>query len=1158
MANNYDDIVKVAEQDIARIKVSLDEIHQSILKNSKAFRDMFQASGASPKDVNDLLKQNNALLKENAELKAKLIKEDSELVSKTKELDAITAKQKVNTQAVNKEMKIQATAASKVVGAYANLIAKQKQAKKTLQDLIVKQGKNTKATISAQRAYDRLTKKVNQAKKAVSNFSNSGLGSAVKGFRNLLGAFGLVGAISLITKLTKEIFKLAKEFDSLNFAMQSVLKTEIELASTQTFLLRLTEDFGVELVATTKRYIKFLAAAQQSNVSMADTEKIFRSVTKASAVLGLSTEELTGVYLALEQMLSKGKVTTEELRRQLGERLPGAMGIMAAALDVTIPKLDEMLKKGEVLSAEALPKFADALELAFGIQQVERVNTLVAAQNRLSNSWKLWIKDITEGDSALSNLFEGFLNGLEDVIQKISSLTMSENLKLQNAVIESEKEFEVVFNKAVEDRMRKQGIIVKDFTQEIYKTRSDIVLAKNKEEQKLAEDHLRVLIQQQIAQNEVVKQTGKEVSAEQIELAVNNYESLKKLYNKDRDDLENILKEKELAWDTYNNANLKENEKLFGKRGARQKIREAEQLLFRSDLDERIKAIRENLQQSGSDYAEWTAKFNILSRQLQESEVLQLEETEKKKRKLRDKTQKDVTLELLKIGADLNAKLVSDDQKSFQERISLLEDLSERRRLINERILQNDIESAKKAKEAVLGNDKATSEQKQKAIEHEQEMLKLASANYLKRLESDLDKERKLRKGIQDDVLKDVQDNLEELSKAQESQRNKEIEEANGDKKKIEEINKRHAETLLRIQSSYISEVLKNTGELSEEQIKILTGLLTKFGKEIDKFAEKTKNNLKETQEAFKDIFGSVFDTFGNAFDFDTSKFDFIFDELAKDFDKLDSTFSDVFNPKLIGDWADAAKELIGSVLSANLQRFDNQINAARIARDTILNEEGATEEQKEAARRKFEEKERKIKTERAKQERENQLIQIGVDTAVGVAKAVASYLSNPTTAPALPLVLPLIIGAGAAQAAFVASQPLPKFEQGTMNAPEGWAWTQEKQAEPIISKSGMLKTMGSSGGAQLTYLEKGDKVYKTQDELLSSLTAENIQNVVYGLNAYSNGESLNNNVLDKTLQKGFLGLKQSNEKVWGQVKKLAKRPTKIENVLTIEDKKAY
>ena len=36
-------------------------------------------------------------------------------------------------------------------------------------------------------------------------------------------------------------------------------------------------------------------------------------MTKAAGVLGLKTDELTGIFLALEQMISKGKITTEEL-----------------------------------------------------------------------------------------------------------------------------------------------------------------------------------------------------------------------------------------------------------------------------------------------------------------------------------------------------------------------------------------------------------------------------------------------------------------------------------------------------------------------------------------------------------------------------------------------------------------------------------------------------------------------------------------------------------------------------------------------------------------------------------------------------------------------------------------------------------------------------
>jgi TP901 family phage tail tape measure protein len=53
----------------------------------------------------------------------------------------------------------------------------------------------------------------------------------------------------------------------------------------------------------------------------------------------------------------------------------------------------------------------------------------------------------------------------------------------------------------------------------------------------------------------------------------------------------------------------------------------------------------------------------------------------------------------------------------------------------------------------------------------------------------------------------------------------------------------------------------------------------------------------------------------------------------------------------------------------------------------------------------------------------------------------------------------------------------LSGFWTGTENAPEGLAWTQEKGAEIITDKHGNIKSLGSDKGAQLTYLQRGDKV---------------------------------------------------------------------------------
>ena len=200
----------------------------------------------------------------------------------------------------------------------------------------------------------------------------------------------------------KKGFQNLKQLDSIRLQFKYIVDDAQETATTMAFLTRISNQYGAELLSLSERYIKFRAASKQANLSAEASRDIFESVTKAAGVLGLKTHELQGIYLALEQMLSKGKVTTEELRRQLGERLPGAFGIMASALGVTTVELDKMLKTGQVLSAEVLPKFAKELEKAYGIENVKNVDTLVAATVRLDNAFTTTVQNMEGGSSRIS------------------------------------------------------------------------------------------------------------------------------------------------------------------------------------------------------------------------------------------------------------------------------------------------------------------------------------------------------------------------------------------------------------------------------------------------------------------------------------------------------------------------------------------------------------------------------------------------------------------------------------------------------------------------------------------------------------------------------------------------------------------------------------
>lgn len=129
----------------------------------------------------------------------------------------------------------------------------------------------------------------------------------------------------------------------------------------------------------------------------------------------------------------------------------------------------------------------------------------------------------------------------------------------------------------------------------------------------------------------------------------------------------------------------------------------------------------------------------------------------------------------------------------------------------------------------------------------------------------------------------------------------------------------------------------------------------------------------------------------------------------------------------------------------------------------------------------------------------------------------------------------------GAAQIAMVSSQEIPQFWKGTDNAPEGLAWTQEKGAEVITDKKGNVKTYGSNKGAELTYLNKGDKVYKSHEDYINKeLSKSGIQPI---------GQSFGNVNINGGLTK---------EDLTEQITRLSKTISQKENININIDKKGF
>jgi len=144
---------------------------------------------------------------------------------------------------------------------------------------------------------------------------------------------------------------------------------------------------GIDIGTLGDQYTQYAVAANEAGFSGEAVRHSFLAVAEAGRTLSLTNDQVRGTFYALTQMISKGKIQAEELRRQLGDRLTGAFQIFAAAIGVSTEELDAMLDRGDVIATErTFVNFADALTERFGGQLPAALESTRAELGRLDNA----------------------------------------------------------------------------------------------------------------------------------------------------------------------------------------------------------------------------------------------------------------------------------------------------------------------------------------------------------------------------------------------------------------------------------------------------------------------------------------------------------------------------------------------------------------------------------------------------------------------------------------------------------------------------------------------------------------------------------------------------------------------------------------------------
>lgn len=204
--------------------------------------------------------------------------------------------------------------------------------------------------------------------------------------RTVIGIFSAQAIGRGVLTFVQSLGEAALALDRANFALVSVLGSSAAARQEFDFVARVSERLGLELLGATENYVKLAAAAKGTNIEGQKTRDLFEALSVNIARLGLSADDTNGILKAMVQIISKGKLSAEELRQQLGERFPGALRAAERALGLTSAELDKALQDGKISAEIFVNAFTAELQrMATGLDG--RITSMQASLNRLSNAW---------------------------------------------------------------------------------------------------------------------------------------------------------------------------------------------------------------------------------------------------------------------------------------------------------------------------------------------------------------------------------------------------------------------------------------------------------------------------------------------------------------------------------------------------------------------------------------------------------------------------------------------------------------------------------------------------------------------------------------------------------------------------------------------------
>ena len=234
-----------------------------------------------------------------------------------------------------------------------------------------------------------------------------------------------VGAtVGIVRQAIGATAEYAAELEKQRTALRQVIGSQDGYNESLKFVSQTSKELAIPQDIVLKNFTRLSASVIGAGGNVKDAEQAFKGISAGILGTGGSLENLDAALLATSQVFSKGKVSAEELRGQIGERLPGAFTLFAESMKKTPQELDKMLQEGKV-SLTDFQTFTKALFDRYG----ESAKIIASSPENAGNRLKTTLASLSESvgtllkpiGAAFQNTFSYVAEIIDAAIRKLNA-----------------------------------------------------------------------------------------------------------------------------------------------------------------------------------------------------------------------------------------------------------------------------------------------------------------------------------------------------------------------------------------------------------------------------------------------------------------------------------------------------------------------------------------------------------------------------------------------------------------------------------------------------------------------------------------------------------------------------------------------------------------